>query len=411
MFEPAFDPTVIRSKFTSMKHTFLTLASTLLIFTAQAQKAEKVYGVARIDKPMSWYKEQSAAWKKIIDQDPKNAEAWYNYYYANRTLNYNDHEDKRSQEEKTKAIDKLIDDMGKNIPESYEYNLCKWAAGGFDMDLLPYLKKADALGTNRTEHLDFMINISEHERNTKQRDEYALKKFNTGNESAGMMYYNYNVIKGLAPNAILLTCGDNDTYPIWILQAQGIRKDITVINLYLIQIEAYRNKVFAELGIDKMDTNLPGTKEKPADKEDYEKFEKTIIKHIAGNKKNYPVYVALTAASEGYSQSVQDKLYLTGSAYLYSNESIDNMALLKRNFEQNYALDYLEHSFYQDISADKVKLINTNYLVPMLTLFDHYAAAGDKQKQEWIRQKIMAVSKGTEQEADVKKHLDKTAGN
>lgn len=56
-------------------------------------------------------------------------------------------------------------------------------------------------------------------------------------------------------NALLLTCGDNDTYPAWALQAKGIRKDVKVINLYLLQIKDYRNKIFAELGLKDVDVS------------------------------------------------------------------------------------------------------------------------------------------------------------
>jgi hypothetical protein len=66
--------------------------------------------------------------------------------------------------------------------------------------------------------------------------------------SPGLLYYNYNTLSGLKPNAIVLTFGDNDTYPLWLLQAKGIRTDVTVINVYLFLIDDYRNKVMKELG-------------------------------------------------------------------------------------------------------------------------------------------------------------------
>jgi hypothetical protein len=390
-----------------MKTIFKLIVLLLLLSSeAIAQTPQPIHSFARVLHSVDWYKQQQKLWKAEIEKNNSNAEAWYFYFKASRVLTRVDENDKRTQKEKETLLKQIVADMEKAVPNTFEYNHAVWISAGLgDMSKITYLQKAAELQPDNALLCSDMINLGEINRDMAMRDKYAKLWFTSGETSAGMLYYNYNVMAGLKENAILVTVGDNDTYPIWVLQASmGFRKDITAINTSLILVKEYREKLFKELGV-------PALTYDPFESEEtLKKFNTEILTLLASNKSKRPVYLALTGSNSCEGSLLQDNaanLYLTGLAYEYSTTPIDNIALLKKNFEQAYALDYLDKYFVQDMSVDIVKHLNTNYTVPMVKLYEHYVLAGETQKAEKIKNQTLKLVEGTDDEAEVKKIFKK----
>jgi len=326
-------------------------------------------------RPNEWYVEQAELWKKEIEKNPKNPEAWYNYYNANRYARYVETID---TEDKKTRLKKIIEDMGKAIPGTYEYYLLKFW-NSYSLTDVSILEKAYKAAPERVDTYYGFISHSDFTGNKKKMKEFCEKLYKSADIAPGLINYNYNVLMSCEENAILFTNGDNDTYPIWVLQqAQGIRKDVTLLNQSIIRAcNEYLERKLKEKGISIDLGRLPKSKDK--------EFLTELCKIIAAESPETPIYFALTVY-EKHIESIMDDLYIVGLAYQYSTERIDNLALLKKNLERNLRLDYLKHDWYGDsyLAKDLIAHMNLNYIAPMIMLAEHYNTSGeDKEAEDW----------------------------
>ncbi|MBN1186932.1 MAG: hypothetical protein JXB49_31940 [Bacteroidales bacterium] len=371
-----------------MKRSIYALLISVIFFNpAGAQKPEKIYSIAKADKPHSYFVEQAELWWKEIEADESNEIAWRNYYKANRyammtfyqcvTPECEKYKSWLEESEYLKEAEDIKALINKAIPNTFTYYIFIKEGYPNDEQRFRALQNAYDLEPDNPDTYDEFVVFYESNNDMEGRAEFNQKWFKSNELSVGILNYNYNVLMSMRDDGAILAFGDNDTFPIWMLQdVLNIRPDVTVMNVHLLSIHDYRERIFKKLNI----PDLPGEFPKGSTAES----QKEIIDHIIKNKPaGLPLYIG-TPAWKQFKEYDED-LYIVGLALEYSEENIDNIALLKNNFENKYALDYIRNQFSYDISQGIVNRINVNYLPGIIKLYEHYKLSGETENAEHIK--------------------------
>lgn len=345
-------------------------------------------------KSPEWYRTQARLWRKEIERNPTRGESWKRYYLATE---YSFWGQSDAQAQKHSALTAILEKARQYVPESYEYHLLRYR---FDRDDMAALEKAHQLQPDNPEtYYDFLVHYELNGDSAKVR-EFAGRLYQSGDIARGLVDYNYNMLMSTAPDAILLTNGDNDTYPGWMLQqAKGIRPDVTVLNISLARgHRAYLARKLGgrDIGIDA--AALPGD----------DRFVPSLCQAIAAVAPQAPVYVAVTVNARE-TRRFSDSLYTVGLAYRYSPREFDNSAVLAENWERRFRLDYLKHDWYDetDISAPVTQQLNANYIALLMILQDHHRQHGELARAEAYAGLARDIAHKTGREGELKRYMER----
>lgn len=198
-----------------------------------------------------------------------------------------------------------------------------------------------------------------------KQDEIKKKEFcaklKISKLSPSLREYAYNTLMSVSQNGILVTYGEDDTYPIWVLQTiENIRTDVKILNYDLMISEEYREIKKKELGLNfskSYSSNI------------------NILKDVALKNRTKNIYYSLTVSHLVLKQ-LKNNLYPTGLALKFSKNVIDNSQLLVSNWESKFQKQYISNSTINN----KDKQININYILPLFQISNYYKENNNENK-------------------------------
>ena len=373
------------------KHAFAICLVTMMGLASMSDAAQsqtmdvtpqKVETVVKVHRSADWYKTQERLWKNEIGKNPKNEEAWGNYYRAVRYRSWSE-----SMPDVNELLDAIVEDMEKAIPDTYTYYITRFHNNNQALDN-PGMAKAIRMRPDAVDDYPTFISYLMQTGDEEMMRDILTRWYNSGTYSPALLNYAYNELVGLAPDAIVFAHGDTQTFAKLILQyGKGIRPDVTVVNTtFWCFAPGYREHMEKVLGLPsfaELVTNgtyvLNGV---PGDVVN-------VVYHHLINNTDRPVYFTPMADME--MPQFTDKLYSEGLVMRYSEKPYDNLTIKRKNYEELYLTDYLRESFLPESYPASTAPFNFNYIPCFKSLLDHYKHCGNTARYKELRGLMMRI--------------------
>jgi hypothetical protein len=356
--------------------------SCLLSLSTRAQApAEESIATKELVKSPEFFEMKPAAyqaleemWKRTTEEQPSDANAWLNYYKSARFSNYTEHAKNIGKDEK-KKLDAIISKMSVEVPSTFAFYYASYLHAEKSDESFSYLKAAYNLDPSNAELYDDLLCNALINGPVNEVKTFSEKLSAIGIYNAAEVEYNRNVFNSVEQNAILVTNGNVDTYPLILMQQlQGFRTDVSVVCLDWLNSQKYREKVALQLGIAPKGLDFD---------------------RILNASASRPVYVALTLPPS-LLKKFSNEFYCTGLAMKHSFSPLKNLESLAYNWEFLFVKTKLN-------SAEQ---INRNYLLPLIQLREHYNTQGRGGDAAKIDQQIRDLSQRFGLTSAIQKHLD-----
>ena len=348
---------------------------------AQAQtkveEPQKVETPVKVHQSAEWYKTQERLWKAEIDKNPKNEEAWKNYYKAVRYQSWFDESTEYREKE-----ERIMQEMEKAIPDTYTMYIMDYYYKG-DVNAAPNMKKAILMRPDNVEMYPDYVSYLMQTGDEELMAEILKRWYNSGTYSPSLLNYAYNEFSGMKANSIIFVSGDSPTFSKLLVQyGKDLFEDIDVICMSMMWASNYRKLVCERLSI-------PDFKPIPqiSNQEEADEYTDQMMLHIIKHTRRPAVYFSTLMNVPSF----KDKLYSEGLVMRYSEKPYDNLVIKRKNFEENYLTDYLRENFLPESYPASANKFNLNYIPCFKSLLDHYKQTGNTTRYNELRDLMLRI--------------------
>lgn len=362
-----------------MKRVILGVWLVMLSLSAIAQtKAVRVESPIVAEKDFVWYVEQKEAWKAQTLKNPKDENAWLNYYHAAHYMGW-------WGTSSDSIVRQVMNEMKQAIPDTYTYNFCAYRANitghSTETDGDRYAEAALAKLPDDMEFFDYdqWVCYLAMKGDEPRMKSMAKRYFDSGIYSEDILRYSYNELESMDGDAIFISSGDAAIIPKWLIQeGMGKHKDKTIVCIPFLGVKEYREWLNKKLGI-----TLPELED--GGYEDYQAYERAMLQTII-DKYGSRVYFSATTSSS-VREPWKQNLYNEGLLLKYSKKRYDNLAVKRRNVEERYMLEYLLVSFRPDWTTGQ--RLSANYAVLLADLLPYYERH-DQKRYDWLMRRLVS---------------------
>ena len=355
-----------------MKKTIVIALALIYNVFVHAQKAEPIESIITNCHEPEWYGQQADLWQKIVDENPKDQDAWWNLFRASY---YNEQLkggwDENKDESRTANILRKMQDA---IPYSYVLNLSKCR----------FCLSTDTAAI-RGDNIYWAIEQMPEDAQAEDVDYLACRLWSIDPENplvkelftkayqkkwfpSRIMQYNRNMLLSMQSGALYFANGDVLLAPMKMIQeALEERQDVTIIPISYFHSDSFMDALYKRLGIKPLAIDVQDYGKYGEDW--YKYYEADIIKYLIKETKR-PTYFS----TDILSQTILDKdsIYNEGLLLKYSPKQYNNFDVAMHNVKEVYQLEYLsvpDLVYDSWITSQQLDLNNVTLLSNLISKF------------------------------------------